>query len=427
MKMALEPEWEAKFAPNTYGFRPGRSCHDAIEAIFITMVKKTAYVLDADIAECFDKIDQNVLLEKLNTTPTFKRIIKGWLNAGVMEDRKFISTPQGTIQGGTISPLLACVALHGLEDHIKKELSKELFQFMKKKRGKASCKEAQRYISVIFYADDFVVIHEDEEIIKKAKVIVETWLKTIGLELKPSKTKISHTVKGDQPGFDFLGFNIRHVPTKHNKKGYKLSIKPSHKSSKHHNLKIKHKLKQMRGMTQEVVIKELNSIIKGWSQYYASSIGSKRNFSRMDDLMHKKLWKWAMYRHPNKGKRWIKRRYFKKYGNDNWRFMTSNKITLIKHGDHDIKKHVKVQGTRSPYDGDWIYWGNRLKKIPDKSPRVIKLLNLQQGKCDYCQLWFKHDDILEIHHRDRNRRNNTYQNLSMLHGHCHDELHRRCA
>lgn len=101
------------------------------------------------------------------------------------------------------------MALHGLEDHIKKELSKELFQFMKKKRGKASCKEAQRYISIIFYADDFVVIHENEEIIKKTTIIVETWLKTIGLGLKSSKTKISHTIKGDQPGFDFLGFNNR--------------------------------------------------------------------------------------------------------------------------------------------------------------------------------------------------------------------------
>ncbi len=107
--------------------------------------------------------------------------------------------------------------------------------------------------------------------------------------------------------------------------------------------------------------------------------------------------------------------------------MTNNKMYLIKHGDYAIKRHVKVKRTKSPYDGDWVYWGNRLKKIPDKSPRVIKLLKLQQGKCGHCQFWFKNDDILEIHHIDRNRRNNMNKNLSLLHGHCHDELHRRCA
>ncbi len=107
--------------------------------------------------------------------------------------------------------------------------------------------------------------------------------------------------------------------------------------------------------------------------------------------------------------------------------MTNNKMYLIKHGDYAIKRHVKVKRTKSPYDGDWVYWGNRLKKIPDKSPRVIKLLKLQQGKCGHCQFWFKNDDILEIHHIDRNRRNNMNKNLSLLHGHCHDELHRRGA
>ncbi|MCE4149348.1 HNH endonuclease signature motif containing protein, partial [Wolbachia endosymbiont of Drosophila malagassya] len=130
---------------------------------------------------------------------------------------------------------------------------------------------------------------------------------------------------------------------------------------------------------------------------------------------------------PNKGKCWIKRKYFKKYNNDNWRFMTSNKIHFIIHSDHVIKRHIKVQKTRSPYDGDWVYWGKRLRKIPDKPLRVIKLLKLQQSKCDNCRLWFKSDDTIEIHHKDRNRRNNMIKNLSLLHGHCHDELHRRCA
>ncbi len=212
VKMTLEPEWEAKFEPNVYGFRPGRSCHDAIEAIFQTLIKKTAFVLDADISGCFDNINHHALLEKLNTTPTLKRIIKGWLRAGVMENRIFYPTRCGTIQGGTISPLLACIALNGLEQYIKAELSDELFQYRKRKYSTVSQQWTRQSLSVIFYADDFIVLHESEEIILKAKDLIEKWLKTVGLELKPSKTKISHTLRsinGQRPGFDFLGFTIR--------------------------------------------------------------------------------------------------------------------------------------------------------------------------------------------------------------------------
>ncbi|WP_220468241.1 reverse transcriptase domain-containing protein [Wolbachia pipientis] len=426
MRMAIEPEWEAKFEPNTYGFRPGRSCHDAIEAIFIALGGKTAFILDADISGCFDQIDQNALLKKLNTTPTFRKIIRGWLKAGVMEDGKFKPTKRGTIQGGTISPLLACVALYGLEQYVKQVLTNELFQFMKKKRGQGSYEEAKQSISVIFYADDFVIIHESEEIILKAKVLVEEWLKTIGLELKPSKARITHTLKGEKPGFDFLGFRVRQYPINHGKRSHKTIITPSRESMKQHTYTIKHKLRKLRGESQEAVIKHINPIIRGWCQYYTSVVSCKA-FGLLDHIMFGKLWKWAVYKHHNKGKRWIKEKYFKKYGNDNWRFMTSNGVNLTRHGDYVIKGHIKVKGTKSPYDGDWVYWGNRLKKVPDKPARMINLLKLQQGKCDYCQLWFKNDDILEVHHKDQNKKNNITKNLSLLHGHCHDNLHRKCA
>src|SRR5947209_9962333 len=114
-KMALEPEWEAKFEPNSYGFRPGRSCHDAREAIFHCISQKEKYVLDADIAKCFDRINHQALLEKLATIPTIRQIIKSWLKAGMMEGEKLFPTEEGTPQGGIISPLLANIALHGLE------------------------------------------------------------------------------------------------------------------------------------------------------------------------------------------------------------------------------------------------------------------------------------------------------------------------
>jgi len=133
--------------------------------------------------------------------------------------------------------------------------------------------------------------------------------------------------------------------------------------------------------------------------------------------MFKKIWKWAAFRHNKKNRNWIKEKYFKSYGNDNWRFMT-NKIILIKHSEQIIKQHIKVQGTKTPYDGDWIYWGNRLKKMPDKPSIIINLLKLQQGKCNYCKLWFKSDDKLKIHHKDQNKHNYMSKNLSLLHWYC---------
>jgi len=215
MKMALEPEWEAKFEPNTYGFRIGRSCHDAISAIFNALNKKTAYVLDADISACFDNINQKILLKKLNTTPTFRKLIKNWLKAGIIENRKFETTESGIIQGAAISPLLACIALYGLESHVKKELSDELFKYANITRQYGVLRlHATKNISIIFYADDFVIIHESKKIILKAKNLVEKWLKTIGLELKSSKTRITHTLNDKKPGFNFLGFSIRHYSVK---------------------------------------------------------------------------------------------------------------------------------------------------------------------------------------------------------------------
>ncbi|WP_264722941.1 group II intron maturase-specific domain-containing protein [Wolbachia endosymbiont (group A) of Sphecodes monilicornis] len=193
-------------------------------------------------------------------------------------------------------------------------------------------------------------------------------------------------------------------------------IKPSRNSIKRYTLTAKYKLKEMCGAPQEAIIKNLNPLIRGWCQYYTSVI-SRKVFELLDSVMFRKLWKWAVRKHTNKGKYWIKRKYFKRYKNDNWRFMTSNGKYLIKHGDHAIKRHIKVRGAKSPYDGDWIYWSSR--RVPDKSLRVIKLLKMQQGKCNYCQLYFRSEDIIEVHHQDKNRNNNTIGNLSLLHGHCH--------
>ncbi|MDR0773532.1 MAG: reverse transcriptase N-terminal domain-containing protein [Wolbachia pipientis] len=301
----------------------------------------------------------------------------------------------------------------------------ELFSHKKEKLGQTSHRDAQSALNVTVYADDFVILHESEEIIFKAKTLTEEWLKTIRLELRSSKTKISHTLtsyKGQKPGFDFLGFAIRQYPIKCSKKGYKLLIKPSHKSIKQYKLAIKQKIRKMREAPQEGLVKELNPIIKGWSRYYTSVVSSKI-FRSLDNAMNRKLWKWALYRHNNKGKCWIKRKYFKKYDNDNWRFMTNNNVILTRHSDNAIKRHTKVKGSKSPYDGNWVYWGSRISKVPGKSSQVIRMMKRQQGRCGYCNLWFRFDDFVHIHHQDRNRGNNNSKNLLLLHKHCHNQLH----
>ncbi len=223
LKIALEPEWEAYFEGNSYGFRPGRGCHDAIEAIFISIRQKPKWVLDADIAKCFDKIDHKALMEKLNTTSPIRKQIRAWLKAGVIDKGSWYPTEEGTPQGGVISPLLANIALHGLEEAIM---------------GLAKTQSEKKKLTVVRYADDFVVMHDNKEKIEETQTVIAKWLKGVGLELKPEKTKVSHTLNGENPGFDFLGFNVRQYEVSKNRSGrcngktlgFKTLIKPSKKS-----------------------------------------------------------------------------------------------------------------------------------------------------------------------------------------------------
>ena len=184
VKLALEPEWEAKFEPNSYGFRPGRSCHDAIGAIYLSIRQKAKYVLDADIAKCFDRIDHKALLSKIHTYPTLNRQLKTWLKAGYCVGNELFPTNEGTPQGGVISPLLANIALHGMEERVK--------QYAETLKGQKAINRSA--LNLIRYADDFVIIHEDLNVVKKCQEIIAEWLSDMGLELKPSKTKLTHTL-----------------------------------------------------------------------------------------------------------------------------------------------------------------------------------------------------------------------------------------
>ncbi len=253
VKQALEPEWEAQFKPNSYGFRPGRSCHDAIGSIYSAINSKAKYVLDADIAKCFDRINHKALLKKLNTFPTIRRQIRAWLKAGVMDGKQLFPTSESTPQGGVISPPLANIALHGMENRIK--------QYAQTLPG---------------------IVHEDIAVVQRCQGIISEWLLGMELELKPSKTRQAHVLNKygqEKPGFHFLGFFIRQFPAgKHqtgkaprgNKLlGFKTIITPSKEKTKVHYNRIASIINSHKAVPQEALIRTLNPIIRGWSNYYS--------------------------------------------------------------------------------------------------------------------------------------------------------------
>ncbi len=425
VKLALEPQWEAKFEPNSYGFRPARSCHDAMTAIFLAIKHKSKYVLDADIAKCFDKINHEKLLTKLETYPELRNQIRDWLKCGVLDDGTLFPTDEGTPQGGVISPLLANIALHGMEN-----LVKEYFKNLKGV-GKAN----ENALSLIRYADDFVILHENLEIIKDCQKLIQTWLIEMGLELKPSKTKISHTLNEYERnvGFNFLGFTVRQFPVgKHHSGkstigkllGFKTLIKPSDEKVKSHNKKINQVIRKHKSSPQKVLIKELNPIIRGWSNYYATVV-SKEIFSSCDATNYAQLKRWAERRHPKKTKTWVAKKYWHSEGNRNWIFSTregESSYKLRTHSETKNVRHVKVKGNRSVYDGDLTYWSSRLGKHPEMPPDKAYLLKGQKGKCNHCGLMFKDGDLLEVDHIIPKSKggNNSLKNKQLLHRHCHD-------
>lgn len=415
VKAALEPEWEAKFEPNSYGFRPGRSCHDAIGAIFDNIRYKAKYVLDADIAKCFDRINHKALLDKINTHPRLRRQIKSWLKSGVLDQGEIFPTSEGTPQGGIISPLLANIALHGMEERVKQFVGNTVNQ--------------RKEICLIRYADDFVIMHKEVKVIIACQKIIAEWLSDIGLELKPSKTKITHTLTKYEGniGFEFLGFHVQQHQVGNYRSakntygiplGFKTLIIPSKPKIKAHLKRIEEVIDTHNTAPQAALINRLNPIIRGWSNYY-STVVSKETFNRVDSLTYDKLRAWARRR----GKGSInKDKYWRTVGDRNWCFSTEEGYELIQHQATPITRHSKVKGNSTPYDGDWIYWSKRRGEYLETPKRVATLLKTQKGKCTHCGLYFTPTDIVEVDHIQSRSLGgkDEYKNLQLLHKHCHD-------
>ncbi|NMG23033.1 group II intron reverse transcriptase/maturase [Brasilonema bromeliae] len=416
VKLALEPEWEAKFEENSYGFRPGRSTQDAMQMIFNCINQVHKYVLDADISKCFDKINHEKLLNKINTFPKLRRTLKAWLKSGVLDNGYYSETFAGTPQGGVISPLLANIALHGLEGIVD-----EFIRGIKyRKLNSMQC---------VRYADDFVILTNNKANLEIVQQKVSDWLAEMGLELNTSKTRITHT----DDGFDFLGFNFKHYNVGKYKSGkngngkllgFKTFIKPSRESIQEHYKHLANQVDRHKASPQAVLINVLNPIIKGWVNYYSTAV-SAEVFKDLDDLLFKKLSRWAKRRHPKKSWNWVQNKYWHTVGGNNWVFsdkVDEKTVSLYDHQNKKIVRHVKVKGTATPFDGNLKYWSIRKGSNPLVPTRVATLLKAQKGKCKHCGLYFREDDITEVDHiipRSKKGKD-TYTNLQLLHRHCHD-------
>ncbi|NEP15190.1 MAG: restriction endonuclease [Symploca sp. SIO2C1] len=334
---------------------------------------------------------------------------------------RFVPTP--------FSPLLANIALHGMENRIKQAFpGKDV-----RKDGKYAGKISPAHL--IRYADDFVILHEDITVVQRCTEIICEWLKGMSLELKPSKTRLAHTLEkyeGNTPGFDFLGFNIRQFPVskyesgKNNGKllGFKTIITPSREKQKIHYEKVAKTIYAHRSAPQKALIGNLNPIIRGWANYY-STVVSKETFGKQDYLMFQKLKAWAKRRHPKKSVQWIINKYWKSIDGNNWVFANTERVNnltrLRTHSETPVVRHVKVKGESSPYDGNLVYWSTRMGKHPEISKKESTLLKRQKGKCNHCGLTFRDGDIWEIDHivpRSRKGKD-EYSNLQLLHKHCH--------
>jgi RNA-directed DNA polymerase len=384
VRNALEPEWEARFEPRSYGFRPGRSCADAIGSLYATLSGSRAHrvwILDADLSAAFDRIDHDHVLSQLGGFPA-RELVGRWLRAGVIETGKgFAPTEEGTPQGGVISPLLLNVALHGLEEAAGVRYQATSSHTVAAVKGTPI---------LVRYADDLVVCCYSQQQAELIKAKLADWLAPRGLAFNEDKTRIVNL----DDGFNFLGFNLRRY--RHRNQPAKLLITPSPDAVRRIRKRLADELRSLRGKNAMTVIARLNPITRGWAAYYRGVVSSKV-FASLDDHMWWLISRWARHSHPNKSRKWIMRRYFgrfNKFRNDRWVFGARGHAVndrgdiahLVKFAWTAIVRHQLVAGRASPDDPNLIdYWATRRRKVkPALDNYNLNLLAKQDGRCPLC-------------------------------------------
>ena len=425
---ALEPEWEARFEPRSYGFRPGRGCQDAIDAIYLTLKGKNPqrrWVLDADLAAAFDRIDHSHLLDMLGTFPA-RGLVAQWLKAGVIENGRFAPTEEGTPQGGVISPTLLNIALHGME-HAAGVRYRKL-------GTDAAFTEAGSPV-LVRYADDLVALCHTRDEAEQVKARLVAWLAPRGLTFNEDKTRI---VCLDEGSFDFLGFNARRY-------GEKLLIKPSKAALRRIRERLRTEMWALRGANAGAVLRKINPIVRGWSAYYRTVVSSTA-LSALDDYVWKLAFKWAKYSHQNKSRHWVVDRYFGQFNEARQTGGCSATATAaptcVKFAWTKIVRHQMVKGTSSPDDPTLAdYWAERRRKGPLPPIDNAGLLKLQAGRCPLCggyllpvdhqpdspQAWEQWladtRQAMTTQHVVASREHGTSNEPRLIHAHCRHRYH----
>ncbi|MDM8520756.1 group II intron reverse transcriptase/maturase [Anaerolineales bacterium HSG6] len=407
-KLALEPIAEATADPNSYGFRPHRAVRDAIGQCFNILCKPTSalWILEGDIKGCFDHINHDWLLKHI---PINKKPLAQWLKSGFIEQGHLHATDAGTPQGGIISPILANMALDGLETLLKDNFSKK------------------DKVHLVRYADDFIITAQSKQLLEnQVKPLVEQFLEQRGLSLSPNKTHITHI----NDGFDFLGFNIR-------KYNGKLIIQPAKKKIKSLLDKIRTILKTHRSTSPARLLKLINPILRGWANYY-KHVCAKDTFNYIDRQIWWMLYRWVKRRHPKKSRRWVVKKYFYLYNNRNLHFFgtfknkknqkTKRHLFLLAHVS--ITRHIKIRATANPFDPEYEpYFEKRLdRKMAETFQGRMRLTSLwkqQKGRCLICDNkittetgWHTHH-IIPLSEGGKTK----MDNLVLLHPDCHRQLH----
>lgn len=412
--LALDPIAETLGAPNSYGFRTERSTADAIEQCFNVLARQHApqWLLEGDIRACFDGISHEWVLAHI---PMDKAMLQKWLKAGFREKHLRYPTEAGVPQGGICSPVMANLALDGLERLLRGYYP-------------PNTKRAQRAkVNLVRYCDDFIITGSSQALLEQEiKPLVEQFLHTRGLELSQAKTHITHI----ENGFDFLGQHVR-------KYAGKLLIKPAPKHVHTFLGHLRYIVKANKQATAGNLIAQLNPVLRGWATYHRHVV-SKVTFSKVDTAIFQTLWSCATRRHPKKSGRWIAQKYFPTRHGRRWTFVGTcvghhgqpQELTLCRAGDVPIRRHVKIKGTANPYDPQWeVYFEERLrvKMTHDLKGRrqLLYLWKQQEGLCPLCHQpitrltgWHNHHRVWRTYGGS-----DTADNRVLLHPTCHRQVH----
>ena len=365
-------------------------------------------------------------MEKIGNFPA-KKLVEQWLKAGYVHKDVFYDSETGTPQGGIISPLLANIALHGMEEALG--INYRWKKDSRKMDGGFWYNDSNR--SIIRYADDFVILTESKEDAEVAKKTISNWLSERGLEISEEKTNIRHL----KDGFDFLGWNFRKFKTTSRKSGMITLIKPSEKNIRKFKEGLKELFKSFKGKPAARIVKDLNPKLRGWGNYHQGVV-AKETFSELDSYVWWKLMRWGKRTHPKKSGEWIVDKYFGCLcpgRKDKWVFGDKEKEHLYveKLAWIPIQRHTLVAYKNSPDDPSLKeYWEKRRAKQEEATAKgrfskgKNKIASQQEYKCPWCNQGLGMGDM-HLHHIQPKHLGgkDTYDNLVYVHENCHHSIH----